>query len=100
MIENLQICDDPVCNIVFDAPVLISFSVYDINGNELTESLENETLFIRGTAQNVNSVYVMDARISANIGYGVPDALGNFDIPVNIVGTDINQATTIIVMVM
>jgi len=60
------------------------FSIYDINGNEISFVDDNEKIFIRGNAvingiYKNNNIFIFDSKTKTNLGYGLTDIFGNFD---------------------
>jgi len=84
--KTAQICDPIVCAIQIGD---ISFALYDINGIEITEADENSLVFLKGITVHASaSVYILDSKTKTNIGYGMTDLVGNFNIPIFLIGTD------------
>ena len=92
-------CNTPLCSFTILNINIIDFVFEDTYHNLITESLENETIYITGNAiidgktQN-NNIYIIDNINSTNIGYGITDINGDFRIPIYING--INEIDKVI----
>jgi len=76
----------------------LDFSLYNTNKDEISFTNDNETVFIKGNAiingiYENNNIFIFDNKTKTNLGYGITDIYGNFDIPIKIYGIELDTET-------